>query len=666
MIAILFPWLATIVAYILTVCGRALTAGFWAIVVFACSLLYGIWRLRRSRRPAVFDKWQIWLEPAKGWQSTLCAAGVIFCAAACSFMQMKLSMGILDQTWASGWFIVKTLGSLFFFYLLTWLLFGRPWISVTVWSVLFTLLAFVNRCTLLLRDSPMTPMDILSAGTALNVLKSYTLPRDTRLLTIAALGIAQPMLAFAAGGLRLPRGWRAWLVRSGVCLISLALFCWCYLGNLEQLLRIKKHNEWMWRTRYNREGYFAVTLDKAFSMLPQPAPPGYDEKALLRDAAARRAAAADTAEDTLAARDRPPHILLIVNETWFDWRRCTDFFTDKEVMPFWDSLDNCLRGYAVNPVGNTSVSEYEILTSTTMKLTPGVLPFTMLNMTGDYSLVRHLKLLSYHATSFHPAPKINYNRSAAYPALGFDDIHFEPDYMEPEYVRNYISDQSCFEFLYDTLQQNAAEGPQFLYCLTIQNHGGYGQTTLNGGEMVLDEDMVIHLTDGFAGNEGAVEEYLSLLHYTDDAFRQLIERLRTFEEPVIVCMVGDHSSAFEVENSYTEQEANQRKMATPFVIWANYPLTGQNVGTIGMVQLAPLLLRTAGLPLSPFYDVIAGLDDTVLGWQYYQKDGTFYEYGEDIDPDVLQYLCYAYNNVPGHLHNAEELFWPYGVEEDAG
>lgn len=664
MIAILFPWLATIVAYILTVCGRALTAGFWAIVVFACSLLYGIWRLRRSRRPAVFDKWQLWLEPAKGWQSTLCATGVIFCAAICSYMQMKLSMGILDVSWSSVWFIFKNFGTLLFFFLLTWLVCGRAWIAVGVWGVGFTVLAAVNRCTLLLRDSPMTPMDILSAGTALNVLKSYTLPRDTRLVAIAALGLSQLALAFAAGGLRLRRGWWA---RGGVCLAALALFGWCYFGNLEQLLHIEKANEWVWTARYPYEGYMAVTMDKVVSMLPQPAPTGYNESALLSDAAGRRAAAAAAAEDVVSSQDKPPHVVLIVNESWYDWRQYTDFTTDKEITPFWDSLDNCLRGYAVNPVGNTSVSEYEILTSTTMKLTPGVLPFTMLNMTGDYSLVRHMKLLGYHTTGFHPAPAANYNRAAAYPALGFDDMHFEPDFVDPEYLRNYISDYSCFDYVYDTLQQNAADGPQFLYCLTMQNHGDYGHFILNDDDAAPGDDKVVRVTGGVEDIEGKMSEYLSLLRYTDDAFRQLIERLQTFEEPVLVCMVGDHAPVIGgITSVYEGQEANQRKMATPFVIWANYPLAQQDVGTIGMVQLAPLLLQAAGLPLSPFYDVIAALDDTVIDWQYYQKDGTFYEYGDDTDPAIQQYLYYAYNNVPGYQQNIEELFWPYGVEEQAG
>lgn len=72
-----------------------------------------------------------------------------------------------------------------------------------------------------------------------------------------------------------------------------------------------------------------------------------------------------------------PDIILILNETLFDFSLIHDFETDEPVMPYMKSLENVIRGYVSVPAigGGTNRSEYELLTSNSLYLMKDILPF---------------------------------------------------------------------------------------------------------------------------------------------------------------------------------------------------------------------------------------------------------------------------------------------------
>lgn len=592
--------------------------------------------------------------------------GLLLWATTVSFFQFELSIGNIGSH-MSFWYVLKNLFTLLLFYLLTDLLTGRLWLSLAIWSTGFSVLAIVNYYALSFRGIPVAPLDFLSAGTALNVMNSYKLFLSREVVVLVFCAAFQYFVLFVCAK-ALPAAHGHWPGRLAVSAAFLVLFGWYYAGNLEALLHIPQHNEWAWHARYPQEGYASVTIDKAVASLrlSVTTPKGYSEQALLADAAARRGgsedeplvgSAAESGSDTVQ-----PHVILIVNESMFNWHQYTDFTTDVPVMPFFYSLENCIRGYAVNPLQTTAISEYEILNSTSMQLTPATLPFTQMNMARSYGLTQFMDDLGYETTGFHLAEGINYNRATVYPALGFQTYFFrDDDANDYDFVRWFASDACSFDYIEQIFEENH-DTPQFIYCLTIQNHGGYQISVLNGGDYPLAEDKIVRVTSGFEGIETEAEEYLTLLQYTDAAFADLIAYFEQVEEPVVICMVGDHQPNFTqtVPTGYTGQEAQMRLMGAPFVMWANYPIEEADVGYVGMVQLAPMLLQIAQLPSSPFYDAISALGDTVIAPFYYRKDGEFYSYDDDvIDPAVQQYLYYACNNIPGRARNIEELFVPY-------
>ena len=59
-------------------------------------------------------------------------------------------------------------------------------------------------------------------------------------------------------------------------------------------------------------------------------------------------------------------------------------------------------------------------------------------MSNTSSIVSNLQELGYYTISMHPAPAGNYARNEGYKVLGFDEIHFENDYINKEYYgKNY-------------------------------------------------------------------------------------------------------------------------------------------------------------------------------------------------------------------------------------
>ena len=340
-------------------------------------------------------------------------------------------------------------------------------------------------------------------------------------------------------------------------------------------------------------------------------------------------------------------------------------------MPFLDSLENCIRGFAVGPQdrAGTSLSEYELLTSNSLSMLPEVTPFTQRNLEGSYSVVSYLEALGYTTAAMHPAPSENYNREVAYPQLGFDRLSFlnkDMRWRNADVLREFISDDSAFRMAKTFLEEKEAETPALIYLLTIQNHGGYDSSENNGGEYALENAFRMDIQKGFDSCRDAAEEYLSLVRYTDAAFEKLLSELENQVEPTLVCMVGDHGPMLgaEVESPYEGYEWSMRQRGTPFVIWANYPIEACDAGYIGMVQLTPLLLQTAGLPLSPYYQAILDVSEEypVLSAAFYRDaDGNFggYSYTEEIPQSerLKRYFYYEYNSLLSPKNRMDEIFF---------
>ena len=341
-----------------------------------------------------------------------------------------------------------------------------------------------------------------------------------------------------------------------------------------------------------------------------------------------------------------------------------DLETNEPVSPFMDNLENCIRGYAVVPGlgGGTNSSEYELLTGNSLQLVPGITPFSSLNMAKEATVVNLLEEQGYRTAAFHPASGSNYSRNLAYPDMGFDGIYFAKDVDGLEFWKQRVSfatDESVFTILSELYESGLKEGnsPLFLYNLTIQNHGGYALVTADQVPLQVTEGL--EELDEWSHYE--INEYLSCVNMTDQAFQGLTAYFETVERPVIICMVGDHWPTIApkfVNKELTEEEELLYLHSTPFIIWSNQELEEEDWGFLGMPCLMPKFLDVAGVGLSPYYRYIAeelALEvPVVTSFGVYQgKDGIIYSYEDETayTEQVNSYLAMGYWNATGHLED---------------
>lgn len=145
--------------------------------------------------------------------------------------------------------------------------------------------------------------------------------------------------------------------------------------------------------------------------------------------------------------------------------------------------------------------------------------------------------------------------------------------------------------------------------MTIQNHGGYWKEEVPIEVAVTD---VGGIPVEELGDLYDVETYLNLMKISDDAFKELVTYFQQVEDPVIICMFGDHQpilrdgfyEAVFTGKELTAQEQNLKKYIVPYVIWANYDVNWESYGDMSVNYLSAVLMECAGLQLPPFYQYL--------------------------------------------------------------
>ena len=339
-----------------------------------------------------------------------------------------------------------------------------------------------------------------------------------------------------------------------------------------------------------------------------------------------------------------PHVIVIMNESYSDLRMLGNLQISEENMPFYYSLtDNTIRGTTHSSVlgGGTANSEFEMFTGCSMGLMPrAYYPYMQCLKHPMDSMVSDMKEAGYSTWSMHPAPPAAWNRDMVYQFLGFDHNLWVEDFTDAEVIHSGVSDWGTYKKLVE-LYENRAEGERlFLFDLTIQNHGGYSNNDSG------------HDISALNVNSHEADTYLSLMKESDEALEKLIQYFDGQEEKVVICIFGDHQPKFGDNEFYTsvyqqtegltetDQLLNQYK--TSFLIWANYDIQGAQDVDISMNYLGLLVMKTAGVERSSFFDYLEGLMEeypVITANGYLDREGNYHEWIGDEFPEyrILQY-----------------------------
>lgn len=498
-----------------------------------------------------------------------------------------------------------------------------------------TLLAVANYFVLKFRGTPFTFVMIQNFTTAMNVIGSYRFVLELHLLKM--LGLVAVQLALVSvlyWKMDVPRLYSA----GGVALL-LAVMYWGYLG--QQPVIPNNVVGWSWNVAVEQYGYLPsmvkCTLESRTAVRK---PDGYDES-WVREYVEAFAAGEEGST---------PDVIVILNETFYDMARMGVTDTDVDPMAYIHSLENSIQGYCYAPCegGGTNVSEYELLTSNSIYLSPNSNPFNTIDISGGNSFASYLESLGYTSFGAHSEPGMNYARDAAYPALGFDEIHFAEEFQDPEYYygRLYKSDASLYRNLIRWYEE-MDEGPRVMYLLTIQNHANY--------DYLKEEEYLVHAREDYGELTGQINEYLTCMSLSDEAFRVLVEYFENVERDVIICMVGDHAPIFvrDMGAAYEGDERASRTFAVPYVVWSNHIELDERAipEETCMPFLVPTALKAGGVKLSAFYEYIVDMQQqipyvTSFG-RYSDTEGNRYTFADEtpIRQILDRYFDLAYANM---------------------
>lgn len=534
---------------------------------------------------------------------------------------------------------------------------NRWWISSFVISTILLVVSIANYFVIQFHAMPLSVNELRNIGTAAGVIGSYKFSVDSYVLFMLLFYLLS--LVFVNLLKETETGekytWKQIIFKDTVvCMLSLGILYKGYWS--ENPVKAAKNIEYAWQDTFHEYGYVACSIDlirQAVTVVQEP--DGYSEERLMELAASLKQS--DEGES------RTPDVILILNETFFDLRQVADIHADQEFLHYWDTMPNAVKGYAVAPIdgGGTNCSEYELLTGNSLQLMPGITPFYVLDLENANSIASHLGKLGYETLAAHSESENSYNRLQSYPKLGFQNVHFDLDFKNKEYYGNrqfYETDESVYQNLIQWYEEMPEDKPRFLYLLTIQNHGDWN---INDSS-----DDIVHVSNDFGDSTEKVNEYLSCIKQSDEAFKRLTDYFSSVDRDVVICMVGDHSPYLAgaiVKEGFSEAEKSLRLRGTPFMIWSNREMEEEDTGYVSLNYLPSIIVDVAGIPSTPYYEYMGQLREklpVVSSYgKYFDSDGNEYDYEEETayTSAVQDYFYLEFNNLMKNLRN-QELFDP--------
>ena len=220
-------------------------------------------------------------------------------------------------------------------------------------------------------------------------------------------------------------------------------------------------------------------------------------------------------------------------------------------------------------------------------------------------------------------------------------------------MRGYVSDNAAFDKIMEQFENKADGEKNFIFEVTMQNHGGYSKASPDFYSYIKLEGVGSKTTSVLA-----TEKYLTLMNETDKALERLISYFEELDEPVVVLMFGDHQPSDYITNAIQRicgvnsdetLDYEQQGYRVPFMIWSNYGLEHQYYDGISVNYLGGILLEHSGIPLTGYQSFLKDLMETlpvVNGNVYRDSEGTFYTYSSDKYSELLnEYKILQYNHL---------------------
>ena len=183
----------------------------------------------------------------------------------------------------------------------------------------------------------------------------------------------------------------------------------------------------------------------------------------------------------------------------------------------------------------------------------------------------------------------------------------------------------------------------------MQNHAGYD----NDGNL---PDKVTAKINSDA--DVALNNYLTLLHESDQALEYLISYFEMVDEPTVILFVGDHQpmlgkSFYEEQIGKSQEDFSVEDVArmyeVPYLIWANYPLnTEEAPAETSMNYLSEILFSVADIERTSWMEQLSDYRESfpVVTTNFMREDDEDFV-SLTLQGDLEQYQKYCYGILWG-------------------
>ena len=540
------------------------------------------------------------------------------------------------------------------------------------------------------KNAAILPNDLLVLNTAAAVADQYTYALDPRAvldMAVIAAGVCVLSLLHPCWSVQKDDPKRTRVARDrGLGVVSAALCAALvlvpsYMGVFQVQIMY-----WYSINFYEKQG-FLPTFIAVWQDLPIHKPKDYkteDAERAIADLSAAYDKGAGTSEARTAAEEQfdelKPTVLVVMNESFADLSEFEGLRSGYEGPEFFKSLPDALwRGklYVSVHGGGTCNSEFEFLTGNSLGyIGAGKYPYSTFQLDGIDNLAGQLAAQGYGTCAIHPNYASNWSRNKVYADMGFEsflDIDAFGGFPERNLdgtkkmttptgipiFHSGVSDKATYERMLELLA--ADDAPQFIFNVTMQNHGSYNQDNIPPEQLTHYVPAGTYDNPAFAETPERLNEYLSCIAESDRALEWPVGELRKLDRPVVLVFFGDHQPSMTPDYNdawYPEEDDlthSQRVYHANYLVWANYDVAGQDQKSaerdMSVDVLGTHVMEAIGAPLSTYQRAQLNVSESIQATNlhgYLGADGVWYTpddegtYRELYDQMALvEYLNFA-------------------------
>lgn len=319
-----------------------------------------------------------------------------------------------------------------------------------------------------------------------------------------------------------------------------------------------------------------------------------------------------TQRPPIPTKQELPHVIAIQSEAFWDpGQLSAELFPEGspgDLQSLCNTLvtsnEACATGYVGVPSfgGMTANTEFEFLTGIPMSFFPGVaVPFVHFIEKPTPSIVWRFRQGGYHTLGVHSNEGWFWNRDKAYPRLGFAEFKDGRYFSQAERNQFYVTDKAMNDLLVEEIQN--AIRPQFIFSVTMANHGPFDDTRFQGyAPVLINWQAVPNLSDS---QHQALNTYAIGVREARAALADLIGRFQQKDSPpIIIVFYGDHlpilGANFRIyhETGFKPETNNtpfQELYSTPYLVWSNRSLATTWPKHMPISLFGQYLAQAAGL-----------------------------------------------------------------------